>query len=102
MKVLNTLLIICAFLLFFIGIETPVSVEPDISYLKRSTNLRELDLRPNIEQVINLLYEQEPILATACVPSCIYRSRCPELKSCGYIDSQGYDLAKEEYCNVLM
>ena len=56
MKVLNTLLIICAFLLFFIGFETPVSVEPDISYLKRSTNLRELDLRPNIEQVINLLY----------------------------------------------
>ena len=56
MKLLNTLLIICTFLLFFIGIETPVSVEPDISYLKRSTNLRELDLRPNIEQVINLLY----------------------------------------------
>ena len=56
MKVLNTLLIICAFPLFFIGIETPVSVEPDISYLKHSTNLRELDLRPNIEQVINLLY----------------------------------------------
>lgn len=56
MKVLNTILIICAFLLFFIGIETPVSVEPDISYLRRSTNLEELYLRPNIEQVIDQLY----------------------------------------------
>lgn len=54
------------------------------------------------QQVINLLYEQEPILATACVPSCIYRGMCSELKSCGFIDSQGYDLAREEYCNVLM
>ena len=54
------------------------------------------------QQVINLLYEQEPILATACVPSCIYRGMCPELESCGFIDSQGYDLAREEYCNVLM
>ena len=54
------------------------------------------------QQVINLLYEQEPILATACVPNCIYRGMCPELRSCGFIDSQGYDLAREEYCNVLM
>lgn len=54
------------------------------------------------QQVINLLYEQEPILATACVPSCIYRGMCPELKSCGFINSRGYDLVREEYCNVLM
>lgn len=56
MKVLNIILIICAFLLFFIGSEIPVSVEPDTSYLKSSTNLEELDLRPNIEQVIDQLY----------------------------------------------
>lgn len=62
----------------------------------------EKETRNTWQQVINLLYEQEPILATACVPSCIYRGMCPELKSCGFIDSQGYDLAREEYCNVLM
>lgn len=62
----------------------------------------EKETRAIWQQVINLLYEQEPILATACVPSCIYRGMCPELKSCGFIDSQGYDLAREEYCNVLM
>ena len=62
----------------------------------------EKETRSTWQQVINLLYEQEPILATACVPNCIYRGMCPELKSCGFIDSQGYDLAREEYCNVLM
>ena len=72
MKLLNTLLIICAFLLFFIGIETPVSVEPDISYLKRSTNLRELDLRPNIEQVINLLYPMSVSYTHLTLPTTPY------------------------------
>lgn len=52
--------------------------------------------------VVKELYKTEPLLATACVPSCIYRGFCPELKPCGYYDSQGYGLAREEYCNVLI
>ena len=51
--------------------------------------------------VVKELYKQEPLLATACVPSCVYRGFCPELKSCGYSDSQGFDLEREEYLNVL-
>lgn len=54
------------------------------------------------QSVINALYADEPLLATACIPSCVYRGFCPELKSCGYIESKNYDLAREEYCNVLM
>lgn len=54
------------------------------------------------QQVINELYKQEPVLATACVPNCIYRNMCPELKCCGYIDTDAYLLAREEYCNTLM
>ena len=51
--------------------------------------------------VVNELYKTEPLLATACVPSCIYRGFCPELGPCGYMLSQGYGLAREEYLNVL-
>lgn len=34
--------------------------------------------------VIDKLYEVEPILANACVPSCVYRGHCPEITPCGY------------------
>ena len=54
------------------------------------------------QQVINELYKQEPLLAIACVPSCIYRNMCPELNCCGYAGTDAYLLAREEYCNVLM
>ena len=54
------------------------------------------------QSVILALYTEEPLLAHACVPSCVYRGFCPELKSCGYIDSKAFDLAREEYCNVLL
>jgi hypothetical protein len=54
------------------------------------------------QQVVNELYKQESLLATACVPSCIYRNMCPELNCCGYAGTDAYLLAREEYCNILM
>ena len=54
------------------------------------------------QQVVNELYKQEPLLATACVPNCIYRNMCPELNCCGYAGTDSYLLAREEYCNILM
>lgn len=33
---------------------------------------------------LQALHEQEPELAAACVPECIYRGWCPEYRSCGY------------------
>lgn len=35
------------------------------------------------EEVVKQLAKIEPILAKACVPSCIYRAGCPERPSCG-------------------
>ena len=61
----------------------------------------EIETRKAWQSVINQLYNIEPLLATACVPSCIYRGLCPELKSCGYAESKAYALSREEYCNVL-
>lgn len=34
----------------------------------------------------NTLHEQEPELADALVPNCIYRAGCPEFSSCGFWD----------------
>lgn len=51
--------------------------------------------------VIRELAKQEPILAGACVPSCIYRGFCPEMKSCRYHTSLAYRTAYDGYINNL-
>lgn len=61
----------------------------------------EKETRSIWEQVIKELSKQEPLLATACIPSCIYRGFCPELKSCGFINSIAFNAARTDYCNIL-
>lgn len=68
----------------------------------RLCNKAEVKTRNVWQQVVNELYTQEPILATACVPNCLYRNMCPELKCCGYAGTDAYLLTREEYCNILM
>ena len=51
--------------------------------------------------VILELKEIDPELANACVPSCIYRGHCPEIKSCGYADSEIFPLKVNDYINNL-
>lgn len=53
------------------------------------------------KQAIRELHEIEPILAAACVPSCIYRGLCPEIKSCGYVYGANYDLCRMAYLNLV-
>lgn len=47
--------------------------------------------------VITELAKQEPILARACVPSCIYRGFCPETATCGFADSNVFKGKRESY-----
>lgn len=54
----------------------------------RLCNKAEFQTRSIWHQVIVELAKQEPILANACVPSCIYKGFCPELKTCGYTHVQ--------------
>lgn len=61
----------------------------------------ETETRKIWQSVVNQLYNTEPLLATACIPSCVYRGFCPEMKSCGYVESKAYELSREEYCNIL-
>jgi hypothetical protein len=51
--------------------------------------------------VISLLYSLEPELASACVPNCVYRGHCPEIKSCGMVDGELYPLKVNDYINSL-
>lgn len=41
----------------------------------------------------------DPVLASVMVPECIYRGFCPEFRSCGYVDTEAYKKALEEYRN---
>lgn len=47
--------------------------------------------------VIDELSKIEPILARYCVPSCLYRGFCPEMKCCGYTNTEGYQEDRKKY-----
>lgn len=52
-------------------------------------------------EVIKKLAIEEPILANACVPNCIYRGFCPEIKSCGYAISKNFETIHRIYIENL-
>ena len=52
-------------------------------------------------QVVKTLANMEPELAAACVPNCIYRGHCPEMKSCGLADSELFLQHVNDYINSL-
>jgi len=57
----------------------------------------EAETRKVWQAVVSQLSETEPMLAMSCVPSCIYRGFCPEIKPCGFVNSHAYEIAKEKY-----
>ena len=53
------------------------------------------------ELVIKFLSEVDPILASKCVPECIYRGFCPEFeRCCGYCNSKQYQERLKEYRSI--
>jgi hypothetical protein len=42
----------------------------------------------------------DPILASVMVKECIYRGFCPELKKCGYTETEAFKKELEEYRKV--
>ena len=53
------------------------------------------------EDLINALYEVDPILAEKCAPECIYRGFCPETeRCCGWVNSESYKKRLEEYRKI--
>jgi hypothetical protein len=49
------------------------------------------------KKAIEELSKIEPQLAKACVPSCIYRGFCPEIKPCGFASSKLFKTLREHY-----
>ena len=52
-------------------------------------------------EVIQELRKIEPILASACVPSCIYRGFCPEINPCGFHNTEVFIRKYDDYVNNL-
>lgn len=53
------------------------------------------------ELVIKFLSEVDPVLASKCVPECIYRGFCPEFeRCCGYCNSKQYQERLKEYRSI--
>jgi len=50
--------------------------------------------------VVEKLKEKDEVLASVCVPECIYRGFCPEFESCGWCRTLDYSSFIEKYRNV--
>lgn len=57
---------------------------------KRLCNQASLETREAWKKVLKGFKDHEPELYSVCVPECIYRGFCPELKSCGYYKTAEY------------
>lgn len=57
---------------------------------KRLCNNASPETRSVWKMVIDKLSHVDPILAEKCVPECLYRGFCPEMKKCGYADTNKY------------
>lgn len=49
------------------------------------------------QEVKDEVQKVDPVLASVMVPECVYRGFCPEFKSCGYVETEAYRKALEEY-----
>ena len=63
----------------------------------RLCNKAEATTRDIWRAVVEELREIEPLLAKYCVASCCYRGFCPEIKSCGWVNRDGFKRQREQY-----
>lgn len=52
------------------------------------------------KEFLNGFKDDEPELFSVCVPECIYRGFCPELKSCGYTSTKDFEERLTEYRRI--
>ena len=67
----------------------------------RLCNKAEETTRKIWRQVVEELRKTEPELANACVPQCYYRGFCPEFESCGFADTEIFQIKANDYVNSL-
>ena len=67
---------------------------------KRLCNKASPDTKDAWQKVIKAIKEIDPIMAEKCVPNCIFRGFCPEMESCGYVNSPKFKEDLEKYRNT--
>lgn len=67
---------------------------------KRLCNKASPDTKDAWQKVVKAVGEIDPIMAEKCVPNCVFRGFCPEMESCGYVNTQAYQDALKKYRNT--
>lgn len=64
---------------------------------KRLCKMASKDTQDAWKAVVNNVRICDPILASVCVPECVYRGFCPEIKTCGFSISEEYNKLRKDY-----
>lgn len=64
---------------------------------KRLCSQASPETRTAWKEVIKEVKKADPVLASVCVKECVYRGFCPEMYSCGYVETEEYKKELEEY-----
>lgn len=67
---------------------------------RRLCNQASPETREAWKVTLEAVKEKDPVLASVCVPECIYRGFCPEFQSCGYVETKDYEKRLAEYRNT--
>lgn len=67
---------------------------------KRLCSKASPETRDAWQKVVNAIGEIDPIMAEKCVPNCVYRGFCPEMETCGFVNSPKFKEALEKYRNT--
>lgn len=63
----------------------------------RLCNCASKETREAWTAMLQELKKIDPVLVSKCVPTCVYRGFCPELKCCGYANTHQFHEAVEKY-----
>jgi len=67
---------------------------------KRLCSKASPETRDAWQKVVNAVGQIDPVMAEKCVPNCVYRGFCPELESCGFVESPKFKEMLEKYRNT--
>lgn len=64
---------------------------------KRLCMCASAETRAAWQEVIDSIKEENPELASVCVPECVYRGMCPEPNGCGYEKTKRWGRVRRDY-----
>lgn len=64
---------------------------------KRLCSQAAKETREAWQEVVDAITEQDPVLGSVLVPECVYRGFCPEMRPCGYAETEAYRERVEAY-----